>query len=132
MGSSRHDHEALPNGLNADHPSDENACGDANYSSDATAFAFEELLGSLKDLRDRYEVPDKFIKMLQRAQNQRDMTVKQVSRRLSEKMEKMVEEEMERRTNMYRSLQVWIEGVDKTQQQHLDVNQEQQQPPDES
>ncbi|KAJ5896226.1 uncharacterized protein N7473_005625 [Penicillium subrubescens] len=62
------DHEALPNGLHADQASDENVCGDANYSSEAS-FAFEEMLGCLKDLRGRYEIPDKFIEMLRRAQN---------------------------------------------------------------
>lgn len=114
--------------------------GEANYSSEASTFAFEELLGSLKDLRDKYEIPDKFIEMLRRAQNQRDMTLKQVTRglveieRLSKKMEKMVEEEMERRANMYRSLQEWIIAVDGTQQlqQQSDEIQQQQQPPDES
>ncbi|OKO95582.1 hypothetical protein PENSUB_11094 [Penicillium subrubescens] len=66
--SGRQDHEALPNGLHADQASDENVCGDANYSSEAS-FAFEEMLGCLKDLRGRYEIPDKFIEMLRRAQN---------------------------------------------------------------
>ncbi|GLI78677.1 hypothetical protein PoHVEF18_006998 [Penicillium ochrochloron] len=134
----RDDDEVPPNGHDADQPSDENVCGGANYASEAS-FAFEEMLGCLKDLRDRYEIPEKFIQMLRQAQNQRDMTLNQVTialeeiDRLSKKMEKMVEEETERRTNMYRSLQVWIEAVDRTQeQQHLDEAQQQQQPPDES
>jgi hypothetical protein len=101
-------------------------------------FAFEEMLKSLKDLANKSEIPDKFIEMLRRAQNQREMTLKQVTRglaeieRLSKKMEKMVEVEMERRTNMYQSVQAWIDAVDQTQHKYSGETQQQQESSDES
>ncbi|KAJ5368427.1 uncharacterized protein N7496_008187 [Penicillium cataractarum] len=117
--------EQLPsrpaNGQDVNPPSDVEA-PDASYQlRDTNLAAYEEMIQRLRELRDQYEVSEKLLGMLRKAQFQREQTLKQIDKgittmeRFSKEIERMVKEEIERRSNAHEGLREWIEAIDRIQ-----------------
>lgn len=109
------------NGQHVNLPSDVEA-SDASYElRDTSLAAYEEMIQGLRELRDQYEVSEKLLGMLRKAQFQREQTLKQIDKgiaameRFSKEIERMVKEELERRSNAHEGLREWIEAIDRIQ-----------------
>lgn len=108
------------NGQHVNQTSDE--ASDASYElRDTSLAAYAEMIQHLRELRDQYEVSEKLLGMLRKAQFQREQTLKQIDKgvaameRFSKEIERMVKEEIERRSNAHEGLRQWIEAIDKIQ-----------------